>query len=389
MTLDEPIRRAGGSTRTLTGRIKIHPVGYGFVVPDDKSEDVHVSARSRGAAMDADTVEIEAWPAVRGIEGRVLRVISRGRAKITGQLDRAGKQMVLQPDDPRITGPVSLRGHVAATLAGQAVVAEITRYPEVAGRPDRGRGPEGARRSRRPAHRGREGAGLRRRHRGVPRRGRAHRRRPAARGARRGSRRPRRPARGAVPDHRPRDRARLRRRGRDRAAAPRRHAPVGRGRRRLALRARGLAGRRRGAQARLQHLPAQPRDPDAARAAVGAHLLAGARRRSAGDGHADRSRQARAGDRARLLRGGDPLARAARLSRAWRRRWPATRAASARSTSRTCRRCARWIRWRGRCARIGISRGSLDFDLPEAVRRARPRRSAPGARHPQVAARSR
>jgi ribonuclease R len=135
LTLDDPIRRTGGAARTLTGRIKIHPVGYGFVVPDDKSEDVHVSARNRGAAMDADTVEIEAWPAVRGTEGRVLRVLARGRAKITGQLDRLGKQMVLQPDDPRITGPVSLRGHVAATLAGQSVVAEITRYPEIAGGP--------------------------------------------------------------------------------------------------------------------------------------------------------------------------------------------------------------------------------------------------------------
>jgi ribonuclease R len=132
---DSQIRRPTGSTRVLTGRIKIHPVGYGFVVPDDKSEDVHVSARSRGAAMDGDTVEIEAWPGVRGTEGRVLRVISRGRAKITGQLERAGKQMILQPDDPRITGPVALRGHVAPTLAGQAVVAEITRYPELAGDP--------------------------------------------------------------------------------------------------------------------------------------------------------------------------------------------------------------------------------------------------------------
>ena len=67
---------SGLPVRTLTGKIKIHPVGYGFVVPDDKSEDVHVSARNRGAAMDADTVEIEAWPGVRGVEGRVLRVIS-------------------------------------------------------------------------------------------------------------------------------------------------------------------------------------------------------------------------------------------------------------------------------------------------------------------------
>jgi ribonuclease R len=132
---DNQGRHPAGSLRTLTGRIKIHPVGYGFVVPDDKSEDVHVSARSRGAAMDADTVEIEAWAGMRGFEGRVLRVISRGRAKITGQLERAGKHLILQPDDPRITGPVSLRGHVAAALVGQAVVAEITRYPDVPGGP--------------------------------------------------------------------------------------------------------------------------------------------------------------------------------------------------------------------------------------------------------------
>jgi ribonuclease R len=115
----------------LTGRIKIHPAGYGFVVPDDKSEDVHVSARNRGAAMDADTVEIEAWPGVRGVEGRVVRVTARGRAKITGQLARLGRQQVLQPDDPRITGPVSLRGPVPHLEDGLAVVAEITRYPDV------------------------------------------------------------------------------------------------------------------------------------------------------------------------------------------------------------------------------------------------------------------
>jgi ribonuclease R len=122
---------SGLATRKLSGRIKIHPAGYGFVVPDDKSEDVHVSARNRGAAMDADTVEIEAWPAVRGVEGRVLRVIARGRAKITGQLARRGKEQVLQPDDPRIAGPVTLRGPVPNAPDGIAVVAEITRYPDV------------------------------------------------------------------------------------------------------------------------------------------------------------------------------------------------------------------------------------------------------------------
>ncbi|HXJ23767.1 MAG TPA: ribonuclease R [Polyangia bacterium] len=121
----------GLPVRTLTGRIKIHPVGYGFVVPDDKSEDVHISPPNRGAAMDADTVEIESWMGPRGLEGRVLRVIERGRAKVTGQIVRRGRQQMLQPDDPRISGLVGLSGPTLGAKEGIAVVAEITRYPDV------------------------------------------------------------------------------------------------------------------------------------------------------------------------------------------------------------------------------------------------------------------
>ena len=122
---------SGVANRKLTGRIKIHPAGYGFVVPDDKSEDVHVSGRNRGTAMDADTVEVETWLGGKGVEGRVLAVLARGRAKITGQLGWRGKQQILQPDDPRIGGPVALTGRVPQAADGTAVVAEITRYPDV------------------------------------------------------------------------------------------------------------------------------------------------------------------------------------------------------------------------------------------------------------------
>jgi ribonuclease R len=125
-------RLPAASTRRLAGRIKVHPAGYGFVVPDDNSEDVHISARNRGTAMDGDTVEIDSWVGVRGFEGRVVRVVARGRAKITGQLTGGGRRVQLQPDDPRITGIVVLNGaeKIAASQMGQAVVAEITRYPE-------------------------------------------------------------------------------------------------------------------------------------------------------------------------------------------------------------------------------------------------------------------
>ena len=83
--------------------------------------------------MDGDTVEVDSWVGVRGFEGRVVRVVSRGRAKVTGQLARAGRVVRLQPDDPRITGIVTVVGqgeHLGEAQMGQAVVAEITRYPE-------------------------------------------------------------------------------------------------------------------------------------------------------------------------------------------------------------------------------------------------------------------
>jgi ribonuclease R len=116
--------------RIVTGRIKVHPDGFGFVVPDDRSEDIHISARHRGAAMDGDKVEVEWWVGARGLEGRVEKVLERGRGKITGQIVGLGNAVRLEPDDPRITGPVALEGGAKGAEPGQAVVAQILRYPE-------------------------------------------------------------------------------------------------------------------------------------------------------------------------------------------------------------------------------------------------------------------
>jgi ribonuclease R len=119
----------------VNGRIKVHPDGYGFVVPDDRSEDIHIAARMRGSAMDSDRVNVEWWVGARGLEGRVLNVLERGRGKITGQIVGSGKTLHLEPDDPRLTMPVALHGGPGGAKAGQAVVAEILRYPETADGP--------------------------------------------------------------------------------------------------------------------------------------------------------------------------------------------------------------------------------------------------------------
>jgi len=134
------------SRDATVGRITVHPAGYGFVATDD-GETVFVPAKYRGTSLDGDRVEVDTWPGVRGTEGRVTRVLARGRARLTGILRRVGRVVYLEPDDPRIAADYGRVGIDDAGIAGRpgdsrhsygggvgkdgdAVVIEITRYPD-------------------------------------------------------------------------------------------------------------------------------------------------------------------------------------------------------------------------------------------------------------------
>jgi len=119
----------------FTGRITVHPAGYGFVNTDD-GETVFVPAKYRNHSLDGDRVIVDTWPGVRGTEGRVKEVLARGRARLTGILRRVGRAVYLEPDDPRIAADYG-RVHLDDAPMGKdgdAIVVEITRYPDAARR---------------------------------------------------------------------------------------------------------------------------------------------------------------------------------------------------------------------------------------------------------------
>jgi ribonuclease R len=123
-------RLHSAADKRTTGRITVHPAGYGFVATDDGT--VFVPAKYRGTSMDGDVVAVDTWPGVRGTEGRVTEVIKRGRARITGILRRVGRAVYLEPDDPRIAADFGRVSIFDAPYGkdGDAIVVEITRYPD-------------------------------------------------------------------------------------------------------------------------------------------------------------------------------------------------------------------------------------------------------------------
>ena len=122
-----------GKDDRVIGRITVHPAGYGFVATE-AGETVFVPAKYRNLSLDGDRVAVDTWPGVRGTEGRVTEVLARGRARLTGILRKVGRAVYLEPDDPRIAADYG-RVHLDDAPMGKdgdAIVIEITRYPDAA-----------------------------------------------------------------------------------------------------------------------------------------------------------------------------------------------------------------------------------------------------------------
>ncbi|MBM3207208.1 MAG: RNB domain-containing ribonuclease, partial [Chlamydiae bacterium] len=73
-----------------SGTLRMHPRGFGFVVPDATSllkEDVFIPKNLVGSAVDGDIVEIAVYPSKKkdkGPEGKVLTVLKRSRSHLAG-----------------------------------------------------------------------------------------------------------------------------------------------------------------------------------------------------------------------------------------------------------------------------------------------------------------
>jgi ribonuclease R len=116
------------------GMLSMNQRGFGFVNAAGH-DDVYVPPDAVGAAMHGDKVRVGIVNrSSRGLEGRVLGVVSRRSNRVAGTYRRRGKSAWFEPDDTRVRGPIVLKDPKekgsGLSKDGQAAIVEITRFPE-------------------------------------------------------------------------------------------------------------------------------------------------------------------------------------------------------------------------------------------------------------------
>ena len=123
----------------VVGRVKCHPDGYGFVIPEEEGqEDIFISPRNLQEAMHGDRV-VARVESVRkkGKEGRVIRILERQLRKVVGKFMKGKNYSYVIPEDERILQEIYIpEGETKRARPNQIVVVEITRYPTERARPE-------------------------------------------------------------------------------------------------------------------------------------------------------------------------------------------------------------------------------------------------------------
>ena len=123
--------------RLVTGRIQVHPRGFGFVTPDHAVEgvagDLYIAGTNLNQAMHGDRVvaRVESQRSVDRAEGRIVRILERAAETLVGRfdIDESGMAYVV-PFDRRLIMDVHIRaGDDAPAAPGEMVVVELTRWP--------------------------------------------------------------------------------------------------------------------------------------------------------------------------------------------------------------------------------------------------------------------
>jgi len=120
----------------VRGRFQGNSKGFGFVIPEDDSEDLYIDRESTLEAWNGDTV-LARVEGRRGKEesprGTIARIVKRGHDTLVGTLEFSKGYALLKPDDPKVPHRVLLLPDNLENVKGGARVLANLFWPEATG----------------------------------------------------------------------------------------------------------------------------------------------------------------------------------------------------------------------------------------------------------------
>ena len=130
-------RLKGGKYSTVSslqktkGVLQMTRKGFAFVTDERTGEDIFIAAQHLNTALDQDLVEVQLFAVSRGRnkEGRVTRIISRGKSTFVGTYHKSEYYGFVVPDDPRVYRDFYIHErHSLNAKDGQKVVVELEKW---------------------------------------------------------------------------------------------------------------------------------------------------------------------------------------------------------------------------------------------------------------------
>jgi ribonuclease R len=115
----------------VAGRVSAHRDGYGFVIPDDSSEDLFLSDKEMQKVLHGDRVlaKVSGTDRRGRPEGSIVEVVERANTHIIGRLLNEGGVWIVAPEDKRISQDILVAGSPGKAKQGQVVSVELIEQP--------------------------------------------------------------------------------------------------------------------------------------------------------------------------------------------------------------------------------------------------------------------
>jgi ribonuclease R len=115
----------------IEGRVASHRDGFGFLVPDDGSDDVFLPEKEMQKVLHGDRVQARIVGTDRRgrPEGTIVEVVTRANTHVIGRLINENGAWIIVPEDKRISQDILLAGSPGKAKTGQVVSVELTEQP--------------------------------------------------------------------------------------------------------------------------------------------------------------------------------------------------------------------------------------------------------------------